>query len=81
MHAVSMAKLTFHATADQFSALHQTQVGERDALDHVSHDAFAHANMSNVALVRVLALFDGLRAPAGKGGVHAGPTQHGKGTK
>jgi putative transposase len=41
------AKLKLHLTADQFTALRQTQLAYRDALNFVSAYAFAHGKTSN----------------------------------
>jgi IS605 OrfB family transposase len=41
------AKLKLHTTPEQFSALRQTQLAYRDALNSVSRYAFAHGKMSN----------------------------------
>jgi putative transposase len=41
------AKLTLHATPEQFRALRQTQLAYRDALNYVSRYAFEHGKMSN----------------------------------
>lgn len=47
MHQFITAKLKLHTTADQFSALRQTQLAYRDALNYVSRYAFTHGKMSN----------------------------------
>ena len=41
------AKLKLHTTAEQFSALRQTQLAYRDALNAVSRYAFEHGKISN----------------------------------
>jgi putative transposase len=41
------AKLKLHTTPEQFSALRQTQLAYRDALNYVSRYAFAHGKLSN----------------------------------
>jgi hypothetical protein len=47
MHSSITAKLKLHTTPEQFSALRQTQLAYRDALNYVSRYAFAHGKMSN----------------------------------
>src|SRR5690349_18823202 len=47
MKTTISAKLKLHTTPDQFRALRATQLAYRDALNFVSHYAFAHGNMSN----------------------------------
>ena len=46
------AKLKLHTTPEQFQALRTTQLAYRDALNHVSHYAFAHGKMSNQIRLR-----------------------------
>jgi putative transposase len=41
------AKRKLHTTPEQFRALRQTQLASRDALNFVSHFAFAHGKLSN----------------------------------
>jgi len=41
------AKLKLHTTPEQFQALRTTQLAYRDALNHVSHYAFAHGKISS----------------------------------
>jgi putative transposase len=47
MDCIVTAKLTLHATPEQFRALRQTQLAYRDALNEVSRYAFEHDKMSN----------------------------------
>src|SRR6266849_8913028 len=47
MKQVITAKLKLHTTAQQFSALRQTQLAYRDALNAVSRYAFEHGKISN----------------------------------
>src|SRR5579883_2833051 len=47
MKQVLTAKLKLQTTPDQFRALRQTQLAYRDALNFVSHYAFAHGKTSN----------------------------------
>ncbi len=47
MKQVITAKLKLHPTAEQFSALRQTQLAYRDALNAVSRYAFEHGKISN----------------------------------
>src|SRR5258708_40219661 len=47
MKQVITAKLKLHTTAEQFSALRQTQLAYRDALNAVSRYAFEHGKISN----------------------------------
>jgi IS605 OrfB family transposase len=47
MNCSITAKLKLHTTPAQFSALRQTQLAYRDALNFVSRYAFAHGKMSN----------------------------------
>ena len=42
MDVLISAKLKLHTTPEQFSALRQTQLAYRDALNYVSRYAFAH---------------------------------------
>ncbi len=46
------AKLKLHTTSEQFQALRETQLAYRDALNAVSHYAFAHGKMSNQVRLR-----------------------------
>src|SRR5262249_54765567 len=41
------AKLKLHTTPEQFTALRQTQLAYRDALNYVSRYSFAHGKLSN----------------------------------
>jgi len=47
MRTALTTKLKLHTTPDQFSALRQTQLAYRDALNFVSRYAFTHGKMSN----------------------------------
>src|SRR5712691_12290271 len=47
MKQVISAKLKLHTSPEQFSALRQTQLAYRDALNYTSRYAFAHGKMSN----------------------------------
>jgi IS605 OrfB family transposase len=47
MKQIITAKLKLHTTPSQFTALRKTQLAYRDALNAVSHYAFAHGKMSN----------------------------------
>src|SRR5712692_12117118 len=47
MKQVITAKLKLHTTAQQFSALRQTQLAYRDALNAVSRYAYEHGKISN----------------------------------
>jgi putative transposase len=47
MEQIITAKLKLHTTPDQFSALRQTQLAYRDALNYVSCYAFEHGKMSH----------------------------------
>src|SRR6266699_5703568 len=47
MKQLLTAKLKLHTSPEQFRALRQTQLAYRDALNHVSHYAFAHGKMSS----------------------------------
>ena len=46
MRTALTTKLKLHTTPDQFSALRQTQLAYRDALNYVSRYAFAHGKKS-----------------------------------
>ena len=47
MKTVLTVKLKLHPTSEQFTALRETQLAYRDALNSVSRYAFAHGKMSN----------------------------------
>ncbi len=47
MKQIITAKLKLHTDAAQFQALRRTQLAYRDALNYVSHYAFAHGKMSS----------------------------------
>jgi putative transposase len=47
MKVTMTAKLKLHTTPEQFTALRQTQLAYRDALNYVSQYAFAHGKKSN----------------------------------
>jgi IS605 OrfB family transposase len=68
MRQIITAKLKLHTDADQFRALRATQLAYRNALNTVSHYAFAHDKLSNQqALQR--ACYDDIRS------VHGLPAQ------
>jgi putative transposase len=64
MKQIISAKLKLHTTPDQFQALRQTQLAYRDALNSVSHYAFAHNKMSNQRALQK-ATYDEIRAVYG----------------
>src|SRR5215475_6640216 len=52
MRTLLTARVKMHTTPQQFQALRTTQLAYRDALNHVSHYAFAHGKMSNQIRLR-----------------------------
>jgi IS605 OrfB family transposase len=61
MKTMITAKLKLHMTPAQFNALRATQLAYRDALNYVSHYAFAHGKISNAVALQT-GTYDEVRA-------------------